>query len=109
MPNAAGEQELLITGRISEEFLTDLADTPAIDYQFTIYPNPSHNFIQINSDENLAIDKISIYNSVGQIVETIPEYRINQKIEVSSFESGQYYLRIDSGESVAIRSFSVSK
>ena len=46
---------------VSNEF-----ETPSIK----IYPNPSKGIINIRTEENQVIDKIEIYNHIGQLIET---------------------------------------
>lgn len=55
-----------------------------------IYPNPANDYIFI---EGVDFNEAVLYNRLGQIVMTTE----NNKIEVSSLESGLYLLRFDNG------------
>lgn len=63
-----------------------------------VYPNPSSDFFKISSPD-VAVEKVEIYNSAGQLVKS---ERVNQDapIYVNQLESGIYYLRMYSGNSV---------
>lgn len=62
------------------------------DISLSISPNPVKNILTINA--NQAIDKISIYNIIGQEVKS---YKIitNNKIDVSSIPKGFYILNAE--------------
>lgn len=56
---------------------------------FTLYPNPSYDFIYLS----LKVQKVEIFDSSGRIVLTqIPD---SSKIDVSSLQTGTYILRIN--------------
>ena len=57
--------------------------------QFTIYPNPAKEFININSNFN----SVKIINVHGQTVNEISE---TDKIDISSLVSGLYFIQISS-------------
>jgi len=56
-----------------------------------IYPNPSSSIINI---EGQGIEKISIANSIGQIVKVVPVNGDIAQINVSNFAVGNYVFRI---------------
>lgn len=56
---------------------------------FSVFPNPSNNYLIIQSTENNY--KAEILNSIGQVV-----LETNQKIiDISSLENGIYYIRVN--------------
>ncbi len=61
----------------------------------TIYPNPSDDFIKINSSENL---KILISDCLGKLVSEITNYNSNTEIDISKLEKGVYFLKINSNQ-----------
>lgn len=65
------------TSEISKENLLDF------------YPNPTHDFIQIDSGEKL--NCIAVYNEIGQMV-YFEEKVIDNKVSVSHMDSGIYYI-----------------
>ncbi len=70
----------------------------ALSANLKIYPNPSSDFFKISSPD-IAVEKVEIYDAAGQLVKS---ERVNQDapIYVDQLESGIYYLRIYSGDSV---------
>ena len=68
-----------------------------------IYPNPSNSIINIEGEH---IEKITIFNSMGQIVKVVPSVGIINQIDVSRFASGNYVFTIhytnNSAENVKI-------
>ena len=58
-------------------------------YSF-IYPNPSENFIHINSDK--LINQILLLDSQGKLIKTV---EATKKIDISFLENGIYLLNVD--------------
>ena len=57
----------------------------------SIYPNPTENNITIEADD---ITQIEIYNTVGQMVERVDADDDSVEINVSSYNSGVYLMKI---------------
>ena len=55
-----------------------------------LYPNPAINFLNISS--NSKIDKILIYNAIGELVKEVHEDF--KSIDLNSFSSGIYFINI---------------
>ncbi|MHB0755114.1 family 16 glycosylhydrolase [Polaribacter sp. M15] len=73
--------------------------------KFTIYPNPSSSIIHIKTDED--IDNIEIYSTIGKRVFT---KKMNfEKIDISSLNSGLYFVKIYNGKKVATQKIIVRK
>ena len=62
---------------------------------FEIYPNPVSSILTIKSEKN--IDAIEVFDALGRLVIS---RKSEQKIEVSSLQSGTYMLKIFSGNTV---------
>ncbi len=64
--------------------------------KFTVYPNPTDNFVYISTEENEIIKFVKVYNQNGQLVfEGIrAEDNLEKAINVSSWSSGTYILEI---------------
>ncbi len=58
-----------------------------------IYPNPTKNIINILTDNNI-IDKVEIFNSVGQIVFEDNYFDNSILINVKNFNAGVYFVNI---------------
>lgn len=101
-----GMSQLNVSGRLSAAYLTDLSEASDKHNEYVLYPNPTQDYIQIKG-ENQKLDKISIYNSVGQIISSSSSYTANQEIMTSHLEAGVYYLRIEANSEVSIKKFNV--
>jgi len=54
----------------------------------SIYPNPTTDYVSINCDQNIVIDEINIYNTLG---EKLFSNNTNERIvDVSNFDQGVY-------------------
>jgi len=62
---------------------------------YTLYPNPTTNKLFISSENNIPVDKITIYNQLGQNV--LHQKAFNNTIDVSALQPGIYILELISG------------
>lgn len=68
--------------------------------EFSIYPNPSDNYININSDEN--ITDIKIFDITGKLVKQINN---NNRINISNFNTGVYLLSVTTDKGTGVSRF----
>jgi len=66
--------------------LKDLAQ-----FKFNVHPNPAKDYINLSASKN--IDKIEIYNIVGQQVERMNLNSTNKQVDVSKLSKGIYLLK----------------
>lgn len=59
---------------------------------FKIYPNPTKNSLNIQSKEDLKIQNVSVFNTLGQLVLKINNS--STSIDVSSLTSGTYFIEV---------------
>lgn len=65
----------------------------------SVYPNPAYEQLIIRFDKPVDAAWLSVYNSLGQLVETIRITATNQvQINVSAWPEGMYLLRLDASE-----------
>jgi Flp pilus assembly pilin Flp len=57
---------------------------------FSVYPNPTSNEVNISLKENLILEKVNIYNVTGQLIKT----EKSNVIKVNSLSKGTYYFEI---------------
>lgn len=69
--------------------LTPLATTENSKNNFTVYPNPSHDYVTVQSDSQ--VKSIKIYNLLGQ---EIQKGTLGSNIDLRSLETGVYMLQI---------------
>jgi hypothetical protein len=82
--------------------------TTASNYKSIVYPNPSANFISIKT-ENLIIKNLKIYSFDGKLVLTQNEFLTHEKIDVSNFENGMYFMIFENDSSRESLKFTVNK
>ncbi len=86
-------------------------DESKIVNKFTIHPNPASNFIELNAvlvSESDVFVKIS--NSLGKAIATQSYYgNILEKIDVSQYASGVYYVSLRTAKGEITRRFMVIK
>lgn len=66
--------------------------------QISVYPNPATDMINIKSGSN--IEKISVLNSTGQIIYENICHAMHYRLNTSSFDSGIYFLRIETSNDI---------
>lgn len=64
--------------------------------EFTIYPNPALRTISIKTSENLNLDEIAIYNSLGKRV--LHRYKPSKTIDISSLGKGIFIIEMTLGD-----------
>ena len=62
---------------------------------FKIYPNPTYNTLNIEAKTTIGVKSISIYNTLGQLVLVIPNAQQTKSVDVSSLETGNYFIKIN--------------
>lgn len=84
---------------------TASTDDFALNSDIKIFPNPAESLLQIGSQLNF--DTIVIYDLTGKEIQRVvsTESRSSQEIDVSLFDSGIYYLSIQSGNSKTVQKF----
>lgn len=70
-----------------------------VQANFSVYPNPSTNFITISLENNLTLEKVSIYNSLGQIVKNSN----TNLVDISELAIGSYYLEVQTSQGKATK------
>ena len=66
---------------------------------FSIYPNPSNGIVNISLENNLQLEKVTIYNQLGQVVKTAS----TNVITTSDLAKGSYYVVIITNEGKATK------
>lgn len=70
---------------------------------FTLSPVPSSDYITITTKKDITISSLSIYNSIGQLLQvfTSPE----ETIDISGLQNGSYFIKIVSDKGNTIGKF----
>lgn len=109
--NAAGDvvSEEPVTTIIMEEntmtliahFQSTVGITQVSENDITFYPNPATDKLTINAGSG--IQQLQIFNQVGQIARQIKTDNANITLDVSDLESGIYFIKVFSGDTIIIR------
>ena len=82
------------TGTGNELFVMDQICTLGVETnqkpEFTVYPNPTKDMVKIETTAE--ISTIEIYNTLGQLVETVAGNK--KELNISGFSNGIYFLNI---------------
>jgi len=70
---------------------------------FTLSPNPAKIILNIDSKNNVQISSISIYNTLGQLVQTISNP--SNTIDISNLKTGSYIVKVVSDQGTANSKF----
>ncbi|WP_309641709.1 T9SS type A sorting domain-containing protein [Flavobacterium sp.] len=60
-----------------------------------LYPNPAHDILNLQT-KDCTISSINIYNTLGQLILVIPNAEQVSVIDISSFKTGNYFIKINS-------------
>ncbi|MEZ4906991.1 MAG: T9SS type A sorting domain-containing protein [Saprospiraceae bacterium] len=77
----------------------------------SVYPNPAFNYLYVSLDNpNSEKCSIEIFDESGRRIRKF-DYNLEEDffIDVSSFTSGSYFIRINDGENKIIKKFNVLK
>ena len=75
-----------------------------ISEKFNLYPNPSKNVVNITNTENIAIEKITVYDVNGKLIDTkIFNKQSKVQLDVDAFAAGTYLLHIETTEGTAVK------
>ncbi len=67
----------------------------------SVYPNPCSNFVTFESADS--IESVTIYNTLGQQISSLPIDAATQQMDVSSLETGMYILNFKIGETMVTK------
>lgn len=70
---------------------------------FTFSPNPAKDFIEIKTNQNIEITSVTIYNTIGQLVQIVTSP--TNRIDISTLKSGNYIMTITSDKGNVSRKF----
>ncbi|MEZ5147194.1 MAG: carboxypeptidase regulatory-like domain-containing protein [Bacteroidales bacterium] len=73
--------------------------------EFQMYPNPATDVVNVKSDYNVA--SYEVLNNAGQVVFSTNVDSRNFQINVSEFERGIYYIKLQTSQGIALRKIAV--
>jgi len=93
----------IVTNTATSTIGTLVIPTHDFTNQFTVFPVPAMNVLQIQSMDNLEIINVEIFNSLGQIIQK--EIGNQQSMDVSRLSRGIYYLKISTSDVTSVVQF----
>lgn len=79
------------------EVYTDIDGVVESVNQFAVYPNPANDFITVSGE---GLNKVIIYNTLGQMVDEFVAEGSEFKIATASYENGVYFVKVNNGAAV---------
>jgi hypothetical protein len=93
---------------ITEPAITSIEALSNPDFEFSnfvkLYPNPSNSTITIES-QTINLKSVEIFNSLGQLLQAIPNENNQLNIDVSSLQTGTYFVKVYSDRGVGVSKF----
>jgi DNA-binding beta-propeller fold protein YncE len=76
---------------LSDNDAIELGNAPA---GLEIYPNPASSYLNVQINEGERNSTLSIYNTQGSLVKTVPVNSDSEEIDVSELPAGVYILKL---------------
>lgn len=76
-----------------------LASDSFVQSNFSVYPNPSNGIINISLDNNLQLEKVNVYNQLGQLIKT----EVNSVLNITGLPYGTYYVEVHTNQGKATK------
>jgi hypothetical protein len=85
----------------------DLTSTEELlEFSFQLYPNPTNGSITIELE---GMQKVMVYNALGQVVFSKETNVDMLQLDLSSFENGLYWVKVMAQNGTAVRPFVISR
>ena len=81
--------------------------TPSFDFDanFALYPNPAKNEITLSAKNEIELNSVEIYNTLGQLILVVANAENSSTIDVSALLSGTYFVKINTNKGVSSSKF----
>lgn len=73
---------------------------------FDIFPNPANEVVKILNDSNISVTSIEVIDMLGRSVMCVED---SKDINVAELPQGEYFVRINAGESVIIKKLFINR
>src|SRR5690606_15213561 len=82
-------------------YSTGIEDISLNDALITVYPNPINSSTTIATKDNVLIEKITLFNAIGQLlfVTDVPK-QTTFNLELSKFASGMYNIQVQTDKGI---------
>ena len=72
-----------------------------LEDRFIIYPNPTTNLLTIQNQNNLKIDSVSLYDTLGRKV--MESNEATESMDVSNLTAGVYFIHITTDRGIVTK------
>ena len=93
--------------KIDNLSVTALTGVESHELNTTIFPNPANNVLNINSNSN--INRVEVYNMMGQMIGMYNVNDLNTQINTNSFANGVYMVKIETENGTTTKKFTVAR
>jgi hypothetical protein len=92
-------------------FITSLAESESIEENFTMYPNPARNYLNLEFEDKNEYSEFVLMDLKGNevLVKNLNNSILNYRVDVTSIPSGIYFYQVRSNETVYSGKLSVIK
>ena len=94
--------------KFSCESIVSIGDSEADELAISVYPNPASNHINIRGLENTQNFELEIIDVNGRVVKKFYEIPNNTSLDISSLQSGVYFLQFSNSKRIFVRRLMVS-
>lgn len=90
---------------VPPEVITNLNVNNHLAQQFNLYPNPATHTVNITNNENIVIEKVTVFDVSGKEINTylFTTNESNALINTSNWASGTYLLHLHTKQGVAVK------
>jgi uncharacterized delta-60 repeat protein len=100
--NGVGRNRLV---RLLDSSITLSVNQQDVSGLVKLYPNPTRNLLTIDTPNNFVLDKVEVYNNLGQLVLESANITQGGSLDVSAFQSGVYFIKLDVAGQQVTRKF----
>ena len=105
---SSGDYQLTQGFHQSEYEISTTVQNPDFNTNIKIYPNPTKDFLIVNVSEVLPANEILVFDQNGKIILQKNIHSSNEKIDLTSYANGLYYIQVLSGK-IKVKEFKVVK
>jgi hypothetical protein len=87
--------------------ITGVVGVNEFDNTVRVYPNPANNVLNINANSN--INRVEVYNMMGQMVGMYNVNDMNTQINTTNFANGVYTVKIETENGTSTKKFMVAR
>ena len=84
-------------------------DTEPFALDLEVFPNPTDDVLNIQYHGTESMQSIKIYNTLGQLITEFSDPNPQQKVDVSNWSAGIYFVKIEIGDAIFCEKIKVTR